>query len=80
MVFDGHGVVTDATINPEYAWGAAQPGPGCESEPDSHGYYHCRRLRAPVPEVDPCVLRAVRAARVPPFAQPSFSVNYPFRY
>jgi hypothetical protein len=31
------------------------------------------------PDVIECVLREVRGARVPPFRQPQFSVNYPFR-
>lgn len=31
------------------------------------------------PPVRSCIARAVRGARVPPFQQPSFSVNFPFR-
>ncbi|HJL14496.1 MAG TPA: hypothetical protein RMH99_02500, partial [Sandaracinaceae bacterium LLY-WYZ-13_1] len=31
------------------------------------------------PPVRSCIARAVRGARVPPFRQSSFSVNYPFR-
>ena len=31
------------------------------------------------PPVRSCIARAVRGARVPPFRNPTFSVNYPFR-
>jgi hypothetical protein len=31
------------------------------------------------PPVRSCIARAVRGARVPPFQNPTFSVNYPFR-
>lgn len=31
------------------------------------------------PAVRSCIARAVRGARVPPFQQSTFSVNYPFR-
>lgn len=80
LEFGSSGAVTDASISDVNIVWASAPGPGCDSTPDSSGYYSCRRARAPVPEVDDCILRALRAARVPPFAAPSFRVSYPFRY
>lgn len=80
LLFDSSGTVVDATINPEYSWGSRQSEAGCDPTPNAHGYYDCRRQHTPVPQVDECVVRAVRAARVPPFSRPTFRVNYPFRY
>ncbi len=46
----------------------------------SNGRVSSAVVRADVPPaIGSCVARAVRGARVPPFSQPSFSVNYPFR-
>jgi hypothetical protein len=80
LVFDSSGAVTDASIRPTYSWGAWQPGPDCDPRPEPDGHYGCQRARPPVPDLDDCILRAVRATRLPPFTQPSFSVNFPFRY
>ena len=80
FVFSSSGVVSDVTTNAEYAWFSSEPGPECDPTPDDAGHYSCRRNRAPVPDVDRCVLDAVRVARIPPFTRASYSVNYPFRY
>lgn len=80
LMFESSGAVVEAFINPEYTWGSAQPGPGCDSTPDAHGHYDCSRPHVPVPEVDDCIVRAVRAVRVPPFSRSSFRVNFPYRY
>lgn len=76
MVFESSGAFIEARIAPEYSWLSEQPGPGCVSEGST---YSCTRTRAPRPELDACVLDAVRAARVPPFTRPRFLVTYPFR-
>lgn len=80
LLFDSSGAVVDATINAEYSWASRQPEAGCGASPNAHGYYDCRRPHTPVPQVDECVVRAVRSVRVPPFTRPTFQVNYPFRY
>ena len=78
--FDSSGAVADAAIGTQYSWASASPGPGCDSTPDAHGHYECRRPHTPVPGVDECILRAARAARVAPFSRPTFTVSYPLRY
>lgn len=80
IVFDSSGAVMSASINPTYHYESAEPGPDCEPTPDSRGYYRCARTRPPEPELDACFIRAVESARLPPFGQATFSVNYPFRY
>lgn len=80
FLFESSGAVTSVTINPTYSWFAGESGPDCESTPDDSGYYSCQRIRPPNPGIDECVVRAARPARVPPFEQSAFSVNYPFRF
>lgn len=80
LVFESSGALVDASINPEYTWGSREPGPGCDATPGAHGIYDCRRPHTPVPDVDDCILRAVRTLRIPPFTRATFRVNFPFRY
>jgi hypothetical protein len=75
MVFESSGAMIEASVDAEYSWGSAEPGPGCVAEGAS---YSCTRTRAPQPELDACVVRAVRSARVPPFTRPRFLVRFPF--
>lgn len=74
--FDSSGTLRTASVDPDDVWGSDAPGPGCTL---LGGSYECRRARAPTPEIDACVERAVRGARVPPFSSPTFTVNFPFR-